>query len=167
MMELLIVVVGVMLAAAGTGGGFAEPVPYVPTLMGGPRDPEPQEPSGLFTTAAEVRPVLEATQGDWVMIREYDGKDLVYFTHLLSWRCGIWEIQYSFNDLDPDSVQLLPMEPCHEGTRMPNALTDETGDFLPYVEAPLGSVEGIGVEVFYDDGTSDWVWYTRDFVLRP
>ena len=73
-----------------------------------------------MTTAAEIRPILTATKPQWVAVREYDGKDLVYFTNLLAWRCGVTSVSYGLNGAAPETV--LPMEPCYEAEATPNAL---------------------------------------------
>ncbi|QQA44010.1 hypothetical protein [Pelagovum pacificum] len=125
--------------------------------------PEDQTPTGQFTTATEVRQILEMTKPQWIAVREYDGRDLLYFTQLLSWRCGLWDITYSVNG-GPDEV--FPMEPCHEGTATPNALT-QVEDFLPYATLPLGSVESVSVTITYDDGGTDSASYERPQVLMP
>ncbi|QYK43597.1 MAG: hypothetical protein KF887_14985 [Paracoccaceae bacterium] len=116
-----------------------------------------------FTTAAEVRPILEMTQGNWVAVREYDGKDLVYFTHLLAWRCGLAAVRFSVNSTASDYV--WPMEPCYEGTASPNAIKSE--GHLPYVALPLGSVDSIAVVLELDDGTFLKAQFNRAQVLMP
>ncbi|MFW2544580.1 hypothetical protein ACN2XU_18245 [Primorskyibacter sp. 2E107] len=117
---------------------------------------ESQVPTGRFTTATEVRPILDATRANWVAVREYDGKDLVYLTHLLSWRCGLVAIHVSLNG---GPLEAWPMEACHEDTNAPNALTgDATAIYRGY---PLGSVETITVGITYDDLTADTATFDR------
>ena len=110
-----------------------------------------------FTTAAEVRPILAATKANWVAVREFDGKDLLYFTQLESWRCGVREIRYSVNSTAAAKVR--EVEPCYKGTASPNAFKDN--DHLPYIELPLGSITTVSVVVVYDDGTEDRGDFTR------
>lgn len=116
-----------------------------------------------FTTAAEVRPILEATQANWVAVREFDGQDLVYFTHLVAWRCGLASVRFSVNSTKSDHV--WPMEPCHEGTASPNAIKAEQS--LPYVALPLRSVDQIAVVLEMDDGTFLKASFARAQVLMP
>jgi hypothetical protein len=116
-----------------------------------------------FTTAAEVRPILGATKGSWVAIREYDGKDLLYFTQLESWRCGLSQIRFSVNSNAAQRV--WETEPCYEGTAQPNAIKAEGR--VPYIELPLGMVETVSVVVIYDDGTEERGDFTRQQVLMP
>ena len=94
-----------------------------------------------FTTAAEVKPILEATRANWIAVREWDGNDLIYFTHLESWRCGLSEVRYAVNG---GVEQIWPMDPCFEDTAQPNAIA---ADRLPYTVLPLKSVESVTVTV--------------------
>lgn len=127
------------------------------------RAPEPQIADGSMTSAIEIRMIMDVTKPNWIVVREWDGQDLVYFTQVLAWRCGLWAIRYGVNGAPPDTT--LPMEPCYEDTASPNAMSDTS--FLPYVAFPLGSVESVSVEIVYDDGTRDTHSVTRAEVLMP
>ncbi len=120
-------------------------------------------PANAFTTAAEVKPILNATKGNWIAVREFDGNDLVYFTHLESWRCGLDGVKYGINSETPD--QEWELETCYEGEGAPNAMKAEGR--LPYITLPLGSVETVTIELLYDDGSTDVVTFQRDAVKTP
>ena len=128
------------------------------------RDPEPQIPTGKYTTAIEVRPILGMTKSNWVGVREYEGQDLLYFTHLMGWRCGLWDIRYGINGEPADNV--VPMEPCNEDYAQPNAMID-VENYLPYVAFPLEAIESVYVEIVYDDGTGDFAQFDRNEVRIP
>lgn len=124
--------------------------------------PEPQEPTGKFTTATEVKPILTATKTAWVAVREYDGNDLLYFTHLVAWRCGLHEIRYGVNGA---AEQVFEVEECYINTAQPNAMKMET--HFPYVILDIGSVENMSVTLIFDDGTKDSATYQRSDILMP
>lgn len=123
---------------------------------------EDQTPSGKFTTAAEVKPILGMTKANWVAVREYQGQDLLYVTHLMAWRCGLHEMRYSVNG---GPMQVWPMPPCLVDTAQPNAIRTEDG--LPYVAFGLGEVESVRVELLYDDLSEDAHEVVRKDVLMP
>jgi hypothetical protein len=128
------------------------------------RAPDPQTGTGKFTTATEIKQIVLMTKGNWVAINDNDGQDILYFTHLLSWRCGMWGIRYGLNG-EP-ATTTLPLEPCHEDTVTPNAMTDITG-FPPYVVLPLDSISSVYVEIIFDDGTTDFAVFPRAAVMLP
>lgn len=101
-----------------------------------------------FTTSAGVKPILELIKGNWVAVRPYEGQDLLYFSTLLVYRCGIQQISFSYNG---GPFQPLQHEPCHWGDADPMALKMET--HLPYVVAPLDSLQSIAVQLDFDDGS--------------
>ncbi|PIE08799.1 MAG: hypothetical protein CSA74_00655 [Rhodobacterales bacterium] len=115
-----------------------------------------------FTTAAEVKPMLELTRGDWVSLRERGGEDQLLFSHILAWRCGIEAISYKVND---QKRARFRAEPCYEGETRPNDI--KGNGFRPYVTFPLGSVKKVRVWLDYDDGSSDSETYRRAAILLP
>lgn len=128
------------------------------------REPEPQVPTGKYTTALEIRPILGMTKTNWVGVREYEGQDLLYFSHLMAWRCGLWDISYGINGAPADTV--VSMEPCNEDYAQPNVMVD-IANFPPYVTYPLGTIESVYVEIVFDDGTSDFAQFDRNEVRIP
>jgi hypothetical protein len=123
---------------------------------------EPQTSSGKFTTAAEVKPILNATKGNWVAVREFDGQDLLYVTHLWSWRCGLKAMAISVNG---ETMQNWPLPVCHDQFATPNAVLPEDG--APYLTLRLGSVQSISIQIVYDDLSMDVARFQRGDVLIP
>ncbi len=123
---------------------------------------EPQTPSGKFTTATEVRPILSATKASWVAVRDWDGRDLVYVTQIWSWRCGLLQLKIGINGAPPE---IWPLPGCHMEMPMPSVMLPEDG--LPYRDFAPGSVQTIEVEITYDDLTTDSATFQRAQVLMP
>ncbi|MDE4176134.1 hypothetical protein PXK01_18410 [Phaeobacter sp. PT47_59] len=114
-----------------------------PLLLAAPAEADPP-----FTTAAEVKPILAVTRANWISVREFNGQDLVYVTHLWSWRCGLARIRLAIND---GGYEIWPLPPCHLDQAAPNSILEEDGS--PYRAFAIGSVEKIEIEVTYDDMT--------------
>ncbi len=127
---------------------------------------EPQDPTGKFTTATEVKPIMQATRSAWVALREYEGQDWLYVTQILSWRCGLVQLKLGVNGDEP---AVWPMPPCHTDTAQPNAMTESDFQLQPniYKVYPLSSVNSISVEITYDDLTTDSHTWERKAVLMP
>lgn len=117
---------------------------------------EPQVPSGQFTTAAEVKPILGITQGNWISVREFDGQDLLYVTHIWSWRCGLVQMELGVNGAPPE---IWPLPECHLDQGAPNGITEADG--LPYRSYELGSITQIEVHLTYDDLSKEQVVFNR------
>ena len=115
-----------------------------------------------FTTAAEIRPILEATRASWVALRPWDGKELLYFTHLESWRCGMAQVRFSVNAAD--AVRVWDMPPCLTGTASPNAIP---ADRLPFTDLPTGLLQTVTVVVVLADGAELRQDYARAAILMP
>ncbi|MEH6521747.1 hypothetical protein [Sulfitobacter sp.] len=123
---------------------------------------EPQIPTGKFTTATEVKPILTATKANWVGLRDYGGNDLVYVTHLWAWRCGLSGMALSIND---GPMKDIPLPECHLEYASPNAILE--GDGLPYLTYPQGSVERITVQIVYDDLSQDTATFSGSQIRIP
>ena len=137
--------------AAGVSGLHAEEA----------RVAEDQTPTGKFLTAGEVRPILDATKGNWIAVREFDGQDLVYFTHLVSWRCGLYEVQFRING---GELRQFPIAHCPPDIESAMAIPEDTQVFIT---EPLGSVQSVDVTLLYDDLGTDEASFERASVLLP
>ena len=135
----------------------AAPAPETSTLVA-----EPQVPTGRFTTAVEVKPILAATRAAWISKREFNGQDLIYVTHLWSWRCGLVEMRVGLNGAPPE---IWPLPMCHENEQTPNAIKEQDG--LPFREFPVGSIERVEVMITFDDLTTDHAVYDGNGLLQP
>ncbi|MGP6085842.1 hypothetical protein [Antarctobacter jejuensis] len=127
-----------------------------------PYEAEQQVATGRFLTALEVKPILAATRANWIAVREFDGQDLVYVTHIWSWRCGLVAMHVGINGAEPEP---WPLPDCHEETNAPNAMLPDDG--LPYRAFPLKSIETVTVELVYDDLTTERVSFNRQGALIP
>jgi hypothetical protein len=92
---------------------------------------------------AQGKMMLNMTKGSWLSFRDYEGKVLLYFSGLLSYRPIIKEIRWSLNNDKLDRT--FPFKPS---TKM-----YEVGDDLPYLAVPADA-EFANVQVTYKDGTT-------------
>jgi hypothetical protein len=92
----------------------------------------------------DQRKILDMTATSWLSFRAFNGL-LVYYTHLMSYRCAIREVRIGINSAVPD--QVLKMPSCN--TRDPSAIPS---DAQPYLKlAP--STQFVSVELTYRDGS--------------
>jgi hypothetical protein len=92
----------------------------------------------------DQRKILDMTATSWLSFREFNGV-LVYYTHLMSYRCAIREVRIGIDSAVPDKV--LKMPPCDP--RDPSVIPR---DALPYLKlAP--TTQFVSVELTYRDGS--------------
>lgn len=154
------VILAIIAASAQPGAERGAPVAAaapVPAPAGTALAAEPQEATGRFTTATEVKPILAATRGNWIHVREFNGQDLLYVTHLWSWRCGLAQVKLGVNG---NPMDIWPLPDCHLDEGFPNMIKEEDG--LPYRSYPLGSIQQIAVEVTYDDLSTESLTFGRN-----
>lgn len=89
--------------------------------------------------------ILDLTKGSWVYFRDYNGRQLIYFTHLESYRCGIEKVSYSLDsDVLDSEWKLRPCDPMK-----PNEITTDQ----PYVSLPLGTAQAVTIQLTFADGS--------------
>jgi hypothetical protein len=92
----------------------------------------------------DQRKILDMTATSWLSFRQFNGL-LVYFTHLMSYRCAIREARIGIDTAVPDRV--LTMPPCD--LREPNEIP--SGAQL-YMKLPAAT-QFMSVELTYRDGS--------------
>jgi hypothetical protein len=92
----------------------------------------------------DQRKILDMTATSWLSFREFNGL-LVYYTHLMSYRCAIREVRVGIDSAVPDKV--LKMPPCD--VRDPSAIPHDANPYLKL--AP--QTKSVSVELTYRDGS--------------
>jgi hypothetical protein len=96
-----------------------------------------------------AKSTLQRITSSWVAMRDFDGKRLLYFTTLMSYRAAIDEARYGISVDVPDKTYDMPPE----DPRNPGAIT---ADFLPFLEIP-DDTEFVTVQLKFKDGTESKV----------
>lgn len=94
------------------------------------------------------RRILEMTSGSWLSLREFNGL-LLYYTHLVSYRCAIREVRIGIDGGTPTRPIALP--PCN--LKDPSAIPSTV---QPYLKLPPAT-KAVSVELSYRDGTTSEV----------
>jgi hypothetical protein len=84
------------------------------------------------------------TATSWLSFREFNGL-LVYYTHLMSYRCAIREVRIGIDSAVPDKV--LKMPPCDP--RDPSAIPHDSQPYLKLAPA----TKSVSAELTYRDGS--------------
>jgi hypothetical protein len=92
----------------------------------------------------DQRKILDMTATSWLSFREFNGL-LVYYTHLMSYRCAIREARIGIDTAVPD--QVLKMPPCD--MKDPSVIPY---DAKPYLKLSPSN-QFVSVELTYRDGS--------------
>lgn len=104
-----------------------------------------------FTTP-EGAAFIHNSLGDQLLAFKEDGdQDVIYFTAILAWRCGVQELYYGLND--DLAVTQFPLEPCYRELRNPNTNKEMGTTFPFFIKVPKGSAQKVKLRVIYEDGT--------------
>lgn len=105
-------------------------------------------PVDLYKTMAEAN-----KSSGWVAFREYDGKQWIYFTPLVTLHCRLKEIRYSINS--PALDQRFPLPDCQPA--LPFSLPSDAGPEAIALTLSPGEAEKVAVQIVFDDDTESEV----------
>ena len=101
------------------------------------------------------RQILEMTSGSWLSFREFNGL-MVYYTHLMSYRCAIREVKIGVDSTVPDRKLTMPACDPQNPSAIPHSAQ-------PYLKLSPGT-KFVSVELTYRDGS---VSETKTFRADP
>ncbi|MEM9726137.1 MAG: hypothetical protein AAF909_11820 [Pseudomonadota bacterium] len=122
----------------------AEVQVWYDNIRGEEEGPFPLTFNAADAFVAGAKQVLEGLTQTWVEDRAWDGAQLVYFTHLISYGCGLEKIQYGVERETPD--QTFPLGPCDP--RNPYAVGENQEIYLTF-DPP---VSHLTVQLTYANG---------------
>jgi hypothetical protein len=92
----------------------------------------------------DQRKILDMTASSWLSFREFNGL-MIYYTHLVSYRCAIRQVRIGIDSTVPDKVVQLP--PCD--MKEPHAIPHNVS---PYLRLPPNT-KSVSVELTFKDGS--------------
>lgn len=100
--------------------------------------------------------MLDASKDQgWVAFREIDGKQFIYFTPLVSMRCGLEEVRYSINsDALDQNFELIDCIPAN-----PFALPSDAPIGATLITLAPGEAKAVAVQAVFKDGTESEVMF--------
>lgn len=116
-----------------------------------------QDKSGV-PEVSMFKMMLDANKSAWVAFREYDGRQFIYFTNMLTSRCRLKEIRFSINEDSLD--QTFDMPACIPDS--PFMIPSDGGiDDIALTLEP-GVAKTITVQAVFEDDTE-----TEILTFRP
>jgi len=101
-------------------------------------------PVDLYKVMAEANKA-----SGWVAFRNYDGKQWVYFTPLVTLHCRVTEIRYSINSTALDST--FPLPKCNPA--QPFSTPADAGVEGIAITLPDGTAQSVSVQILFEDDT--------------
>jgi hypothetical protein len=121
---------------------------WLPTGAAQAQDAE-DEYKPQLPDVAIYKAMLDANkQTGWVQFRDYDDRQLVYFTALQTMHCRLSEIRYSINSDALD--QRFPLAKCNPQIPF-NLPGDETAEYV-YISLAAGTAKTLTIQAVWDDG---------------
>ncbi|XWN31377.1 MAG: caspase family protein [Devosia sp.] len=93
--------------------------------------------------------ILQQFTNAWISTSEWDGRMLIYFTHLISYRCAIDTVAFSYDGDQLDRIYELA--PCNPDN--PHAVATASGNDTDIYQAVPSGAESVSVQLTYKDGT--------------
>lgn len=116
--------------------------------LGSPLAAQPTD----FTTAEGAAYIHQQIKDQIVSFKPEGDQDIIYFTAILGWRCGMRELFYGING--GLAVNQFPLEPCYRELRSPNTMKDSGTTYPFFITVPTGSAQSVTLRAIYDDGTT-------------
>ncbi len=108
-----------------------------------------EEYKPVLPDVAIYKAMLDANKTTgWIQFRNYDDKQLIYFTALQTMHCRLSEIRYSVNSDTLD--KRFPLGKCNP--QIPFNLPDSNTNEYIYISLPAGEAKTLAIQAVWDDG---------------
>ncbi|WP_429818709.1 hypothetical protein [Ensifer sp. B1-9] len=122
---------------------------WLPLSLAQAQDAEEEEYKPQLPDVAIYKAMLDANkQTGWVQFRNYDDRQLIYFTALQTMHCRLSEIRYSINSDALD--RRFPLAKCNPQIPF-NLPADETAEYV-YISLPADTAKSLTIQAVWDDG---------------